>query len=140
PRGEDRPPLDGAIETGSHVIAVPTRGVVVLTARTKAERLRHIPGRNTFAGVSGLLWFWNSSGRFGNRQFCGGLGWSAILRQLRGRHFSTARVNEDLDCAPTAFRARATLLPHSQCLKPPVVETEILNQVLADHQGTTLGQ
>ena len=58
----------------------------------------------TFAGASGLLWFWNGSGRFGNRQFCGGLGWSAILRQLRGRHFSAGGINEDLDGAPTAFQ------------------------------------
>src|SRR5208337_2477096 len=86
-----------------------------------------------------LLWFWNGRGRFRNRQFFGGLGWSAILPQLRGRHFSAGRVNEDLDGAPTAFRAGTTLFPHAQRLEPPIVETEILNKVLADHQGTTLG-
>jgi len=31
-------------------------------------------------GAASLLWFWNGSGRSGDRQFCGGLGWSAILR------------------------------------------------------------
>ena len=115
------------------------RMIVGLTARANAERWRHIRGRYSLAGASGLLWFWNGSGRFGNRRFCGGLGWSAILRQLRGRHFSAGRVNEDLDGTPTAFRTRATLLPHSQCLEPPIIETEILNKVLPDHQGTTLG-
>ena len=64
----------------------------------------YILGRNTFAGASGLLWFWNGSGRFGNRQFCGGLGWSAILRQLRGRHFSAGRDKRGSGWCPNRFQ------------------------------------
>jgi hypothetical protein len=59
--------LDSAIATGSHVIALRARADVVLTSRDDTERLRRILGRNTFAGASGLLWFWNGGRRFGKR-------------------------------------------------------------------------
>src|SRR5580698_3953136 len=68
------------------------------------------------------------------------LGGNPSLCLLVGRNFGSRRIDQNLYSAPGGILLRICLFPHAQSFELTVVESEVLDQILADYHGPSFGQ